>query len=114
MLELRNSQVIRTDSIERRQASSEHLVDAAKFAGTLDRADVRSFLHSADHTRITTGIAADGTERLFREVEALRARPDLLGERHQGISKPPALLGRLLQEMICQAHRSFSANTGQT
>jgi hypothetical protein len=83
------------------------------FARPLDGADVAGLFHDADRRRIAPRIAADRAQFVFGEIEAPLAHAHPVGERGENLRQSPALLRRLLQEMIRQSQRRFLADGRQ-
>ena len=57
--ELVDGQVFRPHPVERRQPAAKHMITAVEQPGTIQRPEVRHFLHHAERTRIAARIGAD-------------------------------------------------------
>ena len=90
------------------------MIQSAEFAGSFNCTDVGWLFYRADDRGISSWIAADGTGFFLGEIEALRARPDLLGQRDECIGETLALFLWLLKQMIGETKRSFSPDAGKS
>src|SRR5438093_3088619 len=68
--------ILRPDSLERRERTEEHVKHASEVARLLDRRDVEGLLDHTDDRRIATRIAADRARIDVRHVVAGRAAKD--------------------------------------
>ncbi len=74
--QLGQMQLLRTDAVEGRERSAQHVVEAAILVGALDADDVPGLLHHADGGDVSPRVAADVAQLLLGEVEAARAEAD--------------------------------------
>ena len=82
--------------------STQHVVEAAELAGTLDRSDVGRLLHHTHHRGIAPRIGADPAGILLRQVTAHRAGSDALGHRVDAAGQALHDRRRLFQQVIRQ------------
>jgi len=85
ILEQVEPQIIRPDTIQRRQLSEEHEIASAELGGLLDRQDIGRAFNGADYRGITPIVATDATVGFGGEVATLPAAADLL----HGLLKGP-------------------------
>src|SRR6185503_4182932 len=72
--QLLEAQLVRAQSLERRQPAAQDVIAPAVAAGALDRAHVRRLLDDAQQGGVAPWIAADGARIVLGEVSARSAR----------------------------------------
>src|SRR3954466_9788822 len=76
--ELRYPQILRLDTVQRRERSTEHMIQAPILPRTLYRTDVVRVLHGTDDRGIAPGIGTDVALLGLGQVEAALTRTDPL------------------------------------
>src|SRR5260370_33027361 len=69
-------EIVRADTIERRQGSAQHVITSAKSPGSFECPEIREIFDDADRRQVPLPIAADRARFDRIEVAADRARSD--------------------------------------
>ena len=82
-----DAELLGTDVVERREASAQGVVKAAKNAAAFEREDVGRLLHNAEFLALARGLRADAAQFFFREKSALATRMDRRRSRADGLGE---------------------------
>src|SRR5207249_6622995 len=72
-------QLLRTPVLKRSEPALQHVIEPPVRSGALDGSQVPWLLDHADHGRIAARVRANSAELALRQIEALPARVNLLG-----------------------------------
>ena len=111
--ELRESELIGTDAIERRQMAHQHEVSTAIATGLLDRRHVRGRFDHTQQRLISRRRRADRTQLRISEHSTAIAATDAIQRLLQRFGKKAGTVAILLQQMERHALRGLRPDAGQ-
>ena len=108
------TQLARTDPIQRRQPALQHKIQSAIARGLLDRESVGWRFDRAQQTCVARRTGADRAQISLAEIATTLAVPDILHRLGQALAEPTTAVAIAFEQVIGHPLRGFLAHTRQT
>ena len=100
--------------LQRRETAAEHVVEASENTARFESLEVLRLFDDTDDAAIAGVIAADVTEDLLGDVEAIVAASQVLGHPPDRLGEGEGFLAGYLQQMVGETFRALHPDARQT